>query len=1430
MFYCVQHQILNHAFQGNFFGVHVQSVGQSYRQNDSVRLAVGAQIVGNALHNFAQVDNFGLFRNVILFAVLPQIGEVLELSANDYKVEYKGDVTGEVTPIKADTYTVTVTLISEKAANYKLSPVTGECKYTIKKAANSWKAATPNIEGWTYGDTDNDPTGTEATFGGNAEITYSERGKNNYSGEKPVNAGEYTMKAAVAGTDDYGYLEQLVDFRIEQATLTITGATVAQKTYDGTDIATITQFIFDGYKKDNDKAAVDVADYTAEFKSANAGTSVKVTITSIMLGGAAAGNYTVDLTSQVYVAITGDIEARELTIELAAADKFYDGNNVATVTVKSVSGKISDDNVQADDIEAYFADVNAGEHKTVNVEPVTLSGSAAGNYKAAYSNTLYATIKALQVDVTFTPESKTYVGKALTPEVTSDKTAVVSNIPESLKREVINSEFEFTSDKADAGTYALGSDITVAIKNSNFTLGNIGGSFTIDKAIIKLPALGSATYNGGVQYAEELNASFATGVNDETLEITKDYTVSYQGNVAANKTPQNADTYAVTVALTASAKADNYALESDTAEFVIEKATAAATWYADYGSEDEIEIKQSSEIVYDGREHIVTLILSVDGYTTAADVGNVDSYKDAGSYVFTATDDSGNFTIDFWELSIAVGKATANVVWTNLEGGVYGSDIDMPEAFAEGVGSDAIELKVEIDGASPTKGGFSNAGKYIFCATIVGDLAKNYALDNAKSGDVVITQAPIVISWSGEEAGYKYTFGSAIYPSASIESGKVAGDDLSVSVEIDDNSPTKGGFLNAGAYVFAVSLTGGAKDNYIISSGETQSYEIEKAKITGEITWTTLDDYTYSGELYSIPAATARGVGSAALDLIVTIGGGKAFINAGSYIFTADLSETDKSNYEFSGVVLTKAVEIKQKVIDAEWEIIGLTYTGDAFGLPSATAEGLNGDNFALVVAPDFAGEFKDAGVYVFRAELDGTDAKAANYALAENTTSHSYAVAKQQVAAPEIIGKVYNGKPQTADIAASLLYTAENDGGINVDNYPVRLTLTDGKNYKWADSDSEYIELTFRITKAAYILDVTFDDFTITYDAQAHSILIDGVLPDGVDVAYDGNGQKAVGEYTVTAIFTGDERNYEDIPSKTATLTILPVSHDLSGIKFEDVTVKYDGGVHSILIVGTLPTNVTVDYEVNGQTEPNIYTVIAIFSDPDGEFERMTATLTILRTQTQTTPKEESGSGGSSSSGSEGESGGGESGSGDEGGSSGESGADVPEVIIDSEEGFDPTLELVVEKVEDTTRSYLAWGADEVSEKYSVKMCNQDGEEVPIEGKVTVRLLIPEAFRDKDFDLMALAKSDAASAVSTSGIMLASAPIGTTGPTSVKFMRDGDYVVFEADGLSEYVFTSSYTPYFPVLIIATCVLLVDVAAMIILVVVIRKKRNTKAR
>ncbi|MDE5618142.1 MAG: hypothetical protein K2I79_01485, partial [Clostridia bacterium] len=140
-----------------------------------------------------------------------------------------------------------------------------------------------------------------------------------------------------------------------------------------------------------------------------------------------------------------------------------------------------------------------------------------------------------------------------------------------------------------------------------------------------------------------------------------------------------------------------------------------------------------------------------------------------------------------------------------------------------------------------------------------------------------------------------------------------------------------------------------------------------------------------------------------------------------------------------------------------------------------------------------------------------------------------------------------------------------------------ITVTYTDPEN----STIKHTATFTVNVGKGDYDMsNVKFEDKTVTYNGQEHSIEISGDLPEGVSVSYEGNGQIEVNEegYIVTAKFTHSNPNYNAIPDKTAKLIISdkPV-YDMSGVTFEDVTdAVYDGEEHSIELSGELPEGVT--------------------------------------------------------------------------------------------------------------------------------------------------------------------------------------------------------------------------------------------------------------
>lgn len=133
--------------------------------------------------------------------------------------------------------------------------------------------------------------------------------------------------------------------------------------------------------------------------------------------------------------------------------------------------------------------------------------------------------------------------------------------------------------------------------------------------------------------------------------------------------------------------------------------------------------------------------------------------------------------------------------------------------------------------------------------------------------------------------------------------------------------------------------------------------------------------------------------------------------------------------------------------------------------------------------------------------------------------------------------GLIYNGKEQVG-VAPSELYTVTNGSATNAGDYTATVTLNDPAKFKWAEDFNG--KVTFKIAKADYDMSgVAFEDLTVTYDGKMHSIAINGNLPAGVAVSYNGNKKTAVGTYSITASFTGDSTNYNAIADMVATLTI---------------------------------------------------------------------------------------------------------------------------------------------------------------------------------------------------------------------------------------------------------------------------------------------------
>ena len=154
--------------------------------------------------------------------------------------------------------------------------------------------------------------------------------------------------------------------------LTVTGAAVTPKAYDGTLTATLTGATLSGVVGSD---PVFLGNQTAgTFDTKNVGTAKSVT-TAMTLTGMAAGYYTL-----TQPALTGQITAKPLTITgMAATGKTYDGTTAAVLTRGGWVGVVSGESVTLIAGTGNFASANAGTW-AVTATGFALGGANAGNY------------------------------------------------------------------------------------------------------------------------------------------------------------------------------------------------------------------------------------------------------------------------------------------------------------------------------------------------------------------------------------------------------------------------------------------------------------------------------------------------------------------------------------------------------------------------------------------------------------------------------------------------------------------------------------------------------------------------------------------------------------------------------------------------------------------------------------------------------------------------------------------------------------------------------------------------------------------------------------------------------------------------------------------------------------------------------------------
>ena len=302
--------------------------------------------------------------------------------------------------------TAPMTITGTDSGNYTLTQPTLAGDITAKGLTVTGAAVTPkaydgNTDAAITGATLNGVVGTE-------DVTLANASTGTFA-DKNIGTGKAVTTApmTITGTDsgNYTLTQPTLAGDITAKGLTVTGAAVTPKAYDGNTDAAITGATLNGVVGTEDVTLANAS--TGTFADKNIGTGKAVTTAPMTITGTDSGNYT--LTQPT---LAGDITAKGLTVTGAAVTpKAYDGNTDAAITGATLNGVVGTEDVTlANASTGTFADKNIGTGKAVTTAPMTITGADSGNYTLTQP-TLAGDITAKGLTVTgITASNKTYDG------------------------------------------------------------------------------------------------------------------------------------------------------------------------------------------------------------------------------------------------------------------------------------------------------------------------------------------------------------------------------------------------------------------------------------------------------------------------------------------------------------------------------------------------------------------------------------------------------------------------------------------------------------------------------------------------------------------------------------------------------------------------------------------------------------------------------------------------------------------------------------------------------------------------------------------------------------------------------------------------------------------------------------------------------------
>ncbi|MBO4554612.1 MAG: hypothetical protein J5713_02410, partial [Clostridia bacterium] len=249
--------------------------------------------------------------------------------------------------------------------------------------------------------------------------------------------------------------------------------------------------------------------------------------------------------------------------------------------------------------------------------------------------------------------------------------------------------------------------------------------------------------------------------------------------------------------------------------------------------------------------------------------------------------------------------------------------------------------------------------------------------------------------------------------------------------------------------------------------------------------------------------------------------------NAGEHVFHVVFTPTDSINYN-----VVRDIPVTVAVAKADYDMSGVTLSGGQFTYDGTAKSLAISGQLPEGVTVEYENNGKvNAGTYEVVARFTGDANHNAPAELHANIV-----ILKADIQGLSFVNSTvtYDGGShslQVSGLDAGMNVVYQGNSGTNVGTYDFTATVSK-ENF-----NDVVLYATLTISKAT-VTGITFDNTHVTYDGEAHSLVIGGNLPNGVSVEYSGNTGTNAGTYNATATFTVNG-NYNAIAPMNATLTI---------------------------------------------------------------------------------------------------------------------------------------------------------------------------------------------------------------------------------------------------------------------------------------------------